>query len=322
MAVAQAVQNQKSEFFDQHLAWKGFDKTFTVEITPVFTNEKHKCTIILLKDITEQNRSFELIQQTQARLIETEHLVSLGQLVGGIAHNLKTPIMSISGGLEGLYDLTTEYDESIGDPDVTPEDYHEIAAEMRQWIGKMKNYCAYMSDIISTVKGQAAQLIASTTDKFVLKELLKRIDILMKHELKRYSCQLNVNCRVDEMTEISGEINSLVQVVNNLIINAIEAYEGKEGTIDFTISKEGKFLQFEVRDYGSGMTEEIKGKLFKEMITTKAKNGTGLGLYMSASTISGRFGGKIWFESELGKGTAFYILIPLIQSPIEGETVA
>ena len=69
-------------------------------------------------------------------------------------------------------------------------------------------------------------------------------------------------------------------------------------------------ILFEVRDHASGMTEDVKNKLFKEMITTKAKNGTGLGLYMSYSTITGRFGGKMWFESVRGMGTSFYILIP------------
>jgi signal transduction histidine kinase len=127
-------------------------------------------------------------------LIESEHLASLGQLIGGIAHNLKTPIMSVAGGLEGLSALIDEYGESIGDSEVTAEDHREIADEMRAWIGKMKNYTAYMSDIITTVKGQAVQLTASTTGSFSIKELIKRVEILMNHELKRYSCSLSVKC--------------------------------------------------------------------------------------------------------------------------------
>ncbi|NLA87417.1 MAG: HAMP domain-containing histidine kinase, partial [Clostridiales bacterium] len=114
--------------------------------------------------------------------------------------------------------------------------------------------------------------------------------------------------------EVKGEINSFVQVINNLIINSIEAYEGRAGVIEFMIIKnesEQAFV-FEIRDSGCGMTDEIKNKLFKEMITTKAKNGTGLGLYMSYSTITGRFGGKMWFESVLGMGTSFYITIPAV----------
>ena len=59
------------------------------------------------------------------------------------------------------------------------------------------------------------------------------------------------------------------------------------------------------------MKEEVQNKLFKEMITTKGKNGTGLGLYMSYSTIKGKFNGDLKFESKEGKGTTFTITIPI-----------
>ena len=313
-SIGEATEQKKSIFFDLVLSWEGFEKTFAVEITPVFSEDRHRWTILLLKDITEQTKSFELIQSTQSRLAQSEHLASLGKIVGGIAHNLKTPIMSISGGLEGLYDLINEYNDSIGDADVVVQDHYEIAAEMREWVEKMKGYCAYMSDVITVVKGQAVQLTASSTDKFILKELLKRIDILMQHELKRFSCKLEVNCGVDENMEIKGEVNSLVQVFNNLITNAIESYEGKQGKIDFTISLNAGMVLFELQDYGSGIPEDVQQRLFKEMITTKAKHGTGLGLYMSASTITGRYGGRMWFKSAQGEGTTFYIAIPPVVS--------
>ncbi|UOO38809.1 HAMP domain-containing histidine kinase [Oscillospiraceae bacterium CM] len=308
--IDEAVKSNKTVSFENQFVSNSFDKIVTVEITPIYSNALYKGTVILFKDITEQKKDAELIAKTQLMLIESEHLVSLGQLVGGIAHNLKTPIMSISGGLEGLSDLIEEYDESIGDDEITPEDHHEIAGEMRAWIGKMKDYTAYMSDVISTVKGQAVQLTASTTDWFTLRELLKRIEILMNHELKRFSCHLRVHCTTDMDQRIKGEVNSLIQVINNLIANSIDAYEGKEGVIEFIIKKVDSMVLFEIRDYASGMTEEVQNKLFKEMITTKAKNGTGLGLYMSYSTITGRYGGKMWFKSVAGQGTSFFVSVP------------
>jgi signal transduction histidine kinase len=313
-SIRDATETKKTVSFENQYITTGFEKTFTVEITPIFKQDVFKGVVILLKDITEQRKSFEMIRQTQIMLIESEHMASLGQLVGGIAHNLKTPIMSISGGLVGLSDLIDEYEESVEDDSITADDHREIAADMRGWIGKMKEYTAYMSDIITTVKGQAVQLTASTTDSFTLKELLKRVDILMNHELKKYGCRLSVQCAIDMNSQIKGEINSFVQVINNLILNGIEAYEGKEGVIDFLISKNEseQMICFEVKDSGSGMTDEVKNKLFKEMITTKAKNGTGLGLYMSYSTITGRFGGKMWFESICGMGTSFFIMIPAV----------
>ena len=70
-------------------------------------------------------------------------------------------------------------------------------------------------------------------------------------------------------------------------------------------------LLIHVKDYACGMPQKVKDKLFKEMITTKGKNGTGLGLYMSYSTIKAHFNGDITFESEEGKGTTFTIIIPI-----------
>lgn len=308
----QTINERRTTYFEEHFSKDGFDKVFAIEITPVITQDRYKGTIILLKDITEIRKSFELVRETQAQLIEKEHLITLGQLVGGIAHNLKTPIMSISGGIEGINDLIDEYDDSIYDPKVGKEDHHEIASEMRVWTKKMRSYCEYMSDIISTVKGQAVQLTSSTTDNFELNELLKRIDILMNHELKKYACKLNVICGLEKSTIIRGEVNSLVQIINNLIANSIEAYEGTEGVIDLSISQEGPSLLIAVQDYGCGMPDHVKEKLFKEMLTTKAKKGTGLGLYMSYSTIIGKFGGRMWFDSAVGKGTTFSISIPVI----------
>ncbi|MFV0412695.1 MAG: histidine kinase N-terminal 7TM domain-containing protein [Oscillospiraceae bacterium] len=310
--VDEAIQTQQPFSFTESLEIGGEEKTFTVEISPITSNGEYKGFILMMKDITEQKRSFEMMSQAKERLLEFDHLVSLGQLVGGISHNLKTPIMSIAGGLEGLTDLITEYDESIEDPSVTPENHHEIAADMREWILKMRTYCAYMSDVISTVKGQASQLTAATVGKFVLRDLLKRIDILMNHELKKYGCSYKVQCTVSQTTEIKGEINSLVQVMNNLIRNSIDAYEGKSGEIKMVITQQEDMIRFEIRDEGCGIPQAVQEKLFKEMITTKGNHGTGLGLYMSYSTIWGKFEGKMSFTSEEGKGTSFFISIPVV----------
>lgn len=146
---------------------------------------------------------------------------------------------------------------------------------------------------------------------FTIEELIKRIELLMKYELIRFNCILKTSLNVEKSTEIYGDINSLVQIFDNIIINAIQAYEGRTGVIEFTIENEEDGILFAIKDYAKGIPENIKGKLLKEMVTTKGRNGTGLGLYMSYSTIRGRFGGKMWFESEEGKGTTFYIQLPV-----------
>ncbi len=263
-----------------------------------------------IQDLTEKN--ITQIHDNQQILMERERLASLGQLVGGIAHNLKTPIMSISGAAEGLNDLIKEYDSSIDDPEVNSQDHHEIAHDMTVWVEKVKEYSEYMSDVISAVKGQAVAMSEVDNITFDVEELVKRIDILMRHELKNALVYLNISLQVPKNTELHGEINSLVQVINNMISNSIQAYDGKPNqNIDLTIYKENNNLIISIKDYGPGLSDKVKNKLFTEMITTKGKSGTGLGLYMSYSTIKGHFGGDITFETKKGEGTTFYILLPL-----------
>ena len=255
------------------------------------------------------------IQDSQNMLMEKERLASLGQLIGGISHNLKTPIMSISGAAEGLTDLINEYDASIGDSEVTAEDHHAIANDMKEWIEKIHSYTAYMSDIITAVKGQAVNLSENENDEFSIKELLNRVNILMKHEIKNASLTLNTKIEVPSSVTLHGDINSLVQVINNLVTNAIQSYNGqKNNTIELAAKGGNNNIIISVADHGCGMTPEIQEKLFKTMITTKGKNGTGLGMFMSYSTIKGQFNGDITFTSEVGKGTTFNIIIPLPKS--------
>lgn len=263
-----------------------------------------------IQELTRKN--IEQIHDNQDILRERERLASLGQLIGGIAHNLKTPIMSIAGATEGLDRLIKEYDESIDDPLVNSQDHHEIARDMETWIPKIRAHIEYMSDIITTVKGQAVALSQDEEDSFTVEELVKRVNILMKHELKNAYIYLNVQMKTDEHLSLSGDVNNLVQVVNNMITNAIQAYKGqRDKNIELEVSQKEENVIVSVKDYAGGLPKEVQNKLFKEMVTTKGKNGTGLGLYMSYSNIKARFGGDITFTTEEGKGTTFNIILPL-----------
>lgn len=288
------------------------NKYFNIEASGIFSQNVFLGTLILLKDVTQHMLDMQTIQNNQQLLMERERLASLGQLIGGIAHNLKTPIMSISGAAEGLTDLVKEYDSSIGDPEVTNDDHHDIAKDMREWIEKIKTYTAYMSDVITTVKGQAVTLSEEQVVSFDIDELVKRVDILMKHELKNALVVLNVQMNTSSSTTLHGNIVSLVQVINNMISNSIQAYNGVPNKeINFIVDRDGNNIILSIQDFAGGLPKEVEEKSFKEMITTKGKNGTGLGLFMSYSTIRAHFNGNITFETEQGKGTTFHIIIPV-----------
>lgn len=310
--IKKSEKNNTVETFD----WSfNSEKYFEISAQPVISTKGRKKvigTLIIFKDTTQHMLDMQTIKNNQDMLLERERLASLGQLIGGIAHNLKTPIMSISGAAEGLTDLVKEYEASVGDPEVTVQDHHDIAKDMKDWIEKIHSYTEYMSDIITAVKGQAVTMSEEQAVSFTLDELVKRVNILMKHELKNTLVELNVSMQVNEQTVLKGNINSLVQVINNMISNAIQAYDGKpDNKIDLILKKENNNIIISVKDYGCGLPDEVQKKLFKEMITTKGKNGTGLGLFMSYSTIRAHFNGNMTFETEQGKGTTFNIILPL-----------
>ena len=309
-ALPKVKNSENTVSFDLYI--KKIKKHFHIEVNSILSEGASLGILLLFKDITQHIEDMQKIKDTQESLMESERLSSLGQLIGGIAHNLKTPIMSIAGAAEGLSDLIKEYDSSIDDPEVNSQNHHDIAKDMSEWITKIRGYTEYMSDVITAVKGQAVTLSNEDDISFTIGELLKRVDILMKHELKNALVYLNISMKTNEDILIHGDVNNLVQVINNMISNAIQSYAGKpEQNIDLIVERKGNDLTISIKDYGCGIPKKVKDKLFKEMITTKGKNGTGLGLYMSYSTIKAHFNGNISLESEEGKGTTFTITIPL-----------
>ncbi|OKZ66841.1 MAG: hypothetical protein BHW02_00955 [Clostridium sp. 28_12] len=236
-SIQKANETDETISFEQHFS--EIKKYFKIEITPIKSDNNSLGILFLLKDITQHKEDMETIKNNQDILMERERLAGLGQLIGGIAHNLKTPIMSIAGAVQGLENLIREYDESIDDPLVNSQDHHDIAKDMEEWIPKIRAHLEYMSDIITTVKGQAvASLSSDDTEEFTINELIKRVNILMKHELKNAYIYMNVVMKTDENQIIKGNVNSLVQVVNNMISNAIQAYEGKhDQNIEMIVNK-------------------------------------------------------------------------------------
>ena len=309
-ALIKVLNSNETETFEIKI--EKVNRYFSVEINTIKQKQEFLGILILLKDITQHKEDMETIQNNQNILIERERLASLGQMIGGIAHNLKTPIMSISGAAEGLNELIREYELSIDNPQVNSEDHHAIVKDMDEWIRKIRNYTEYMSDIITAVKGQAVNFADEQQQDFTVGELVKHVNILMRHELKNAIVYLNSQINCNEDIEIKGNINSLVQVINNMISNAIQAYKGEpDKNIDMIINTESNNIIITIRDYGPGLPEQVKEKLFKEMVTTNGKNGTGLGLYMSYSNIRAHFSGDITVNSEAGKGTEFNIIIPI-----------
>lgn len=285
---------------------------FVVDVSPLDVGGKIVGFAILFKDITQLRESMKKLQDSQERMMEQERMAFLGQMIGGLAHNLKTPIMSISGCIAAAEDLVNECLESLEDPQVTEDDFREIYGEMCDWFQKVKDSTAYMSDIITAIKGQAANISTDEKSTFSIEEMIKRCMLLMRHELLNSGCRLKVDYIQEKQIFLQGDINNLIQVVDNLLSNAIYAQkEQGGGEIEIRIDHDTENLNIAILDRGSGISANVKEKLFKSMVTSKGTMGTGLGLYISNVVIKGKFGGSMWAEDRPGGGTIMGIAIPL-----------
>ena len=285
---------------------------FIVDVLPLEVNQRIVGFAMLFKDITQLRESMQTIQKNQERLMEQERMAFLGQMIGGLAHNLKTPIMSISGCISAADALVDECEASLSNPQVVEEDYREIYGELRDWFQKVKTASAYMSDIIAAIRGQATNISTDDHSTFTIDEMMKRSSLLMRHELLNSGCFLKTVYDQTQSIFLRGDINTLIQVVNNLLSNAIYAQHqhagGGEIEVHFYLDQEN--LNIAVKDRGAGISPQVKEKLFKAMVTNKGTQGTGLGLYISNVVIKSKFNGTMWTADREGGGSIFGISIP------------
>lgn len=285
---------------------------YVVDVTPLYIKEILSGFVVIFKDVTQLKLSMQQLQDSQARMMEQERLASLGQMIGGLAHNLKTPIMSISGCIAAVENLVEECRDSLEDPDVTADDYREIFKEMEQWFEKVRESSSYMSDIITAIKGQAANVNTNVDATFTTEELIKRSMLLMRHELMSSGSRVITETEENCTYTIRGDVNNLVQVLNNLLSNAI--YSQKQvggGDIVIGVKKDEDNLKIYVKDTGTGISAGVKERLFRAMVTNKGAHGTGLGLYISDAVVKGKFGGNMWVEDNPEGGAIVGVSIPL-----------
>ena len=219
-------------------------------------------------EIGELVREFNLIQKNNNNqiyrinkaknmMIEQERLASLGQMIGGIAHNLKTPIFSISGANMALSELTNELSKSIDDERVNKNDYREIAREMKEWNKKIDTYLEYMSDIITAVKGQTAVFANDLKEYIVISDIFKTIKVLIEHEMQKEMIEFEIKNYTENNINILGNSNILIQIIMNLIQNSIDSYEyiskndlSRKIILKAEIDKNRENLIISVEDFG------------------------------------------------------------------------
>ena len=250
--------------------------------------------VVYIEDITEQR----LLLQ---RLIQSDKLSSLGELVSGVAHELNNPLTAIMGFSELL--LNEAANEKI---EKRLRNIHESSHICKRIVENLlsfarqhkpeKKYCNINKIITDTIE-------------------------LRAYQLKVDNIEIKLNLAAS-LPETMIDEHQLQQLLFNLINNAQYAIaeQSKKGNITISTMQEGKNLRIEVSDTGPGIPNGIISKIFDPFFTTKAVGkGTGLGLSISYGIIK-EHGGNIYAMSTQGKGTTFVMELPIIEKQIKDQT--
>ncbi|WP_151900137.1 ABC transporter substrate-binding protein [Sulfurimonas hydrogeniphila] len=241
-----------------------------------------------------QEKAKELIKKDEILTAQSKQAV-MGEMISMIAHQWRQPLNTITLQISNLQ-LKYLMGQQISKEDIM------------QTLEDISDSVVYLSDTIEDFKTYFRPNKApQETD---MRGLLKKAIKFVEPRLKSNKIELQTEC--DSELHANVYANELIQVLLNLLNNAIEAYENKkteDKIIKLTCKQSGPKIQIDVTDKAGGIRKEHLSKLFEPYFSTKGKNGTGLGLYMSKMIIEKQFGGSISVESSMF-GTTFTIVIP------------
>ena len=253
----------------------------------IIQSELYKKDARMVKELT---KTLKELQDTQLKLINSEKMASLGQLVAGVAHEINTPVASIKSNNE----IATKLISKIEDKEIG-ELLKEINTTDKEAIARINRLVVSLRKFVRLDE-------AELQDADINKEIDLTLD-LIRHETKN---RITIVKNYGELPPIKCYPNMLNQVFMNILVNAAHAIE-KEGTITIDTSYKNGELKVKIKDTGCGIKEP--DKIFFAGYTTKGVGvGTGLGLAISQKIIE-KHQGKIEVKTELGKGSEFIITI-------------
>ena len=310
---------------------KGNARILNLNVTSVRYGNRSSGLLVLATDITDQ-------KSLERQLRHAQKLESVGQLAAGIAHEINTPIQYVGHSVHFLQDAFSDLQEVLTDYRALKECYSEderatnlvskiedsedeadmelLEEEVPGAIERAIDGVTRVANIVGAMKRFAhpggKELVQAD-----LNEALRTTLTVARNEY-RYVADVEENYgRISEVACNLGDIN---QVLLNLIVNAAHAIEDKvEGTeerglIKLTTRQRGERVVIEVSDTGSGIDPEIAERIFDPFFTTKkVGKGTGQGLAIAHTLIREKHHGDLEYETEVGVGTTFRIILPVRQ---------
>ncbi len=247
-------------------------------------------------DITERQRMEAELVGAKVQAEESDRLKSA--FLANMSHEIRTPMNGILG-----------FTELLKDPDLTGEEQKTFIGIIEKSGERLLNI---INDIVSISKVESGQMEVYPSQTNV-NEQLEFIYTFFKPEVEHKGLKFILKNKVPEKEAVvKTDREKVYAILTNLVNNAVKFTE--QGFIEIGCEKKGAFLEFFVRDTGKGIRVEMKEIIFQRFVQGEGSlnriyEGAGLGLSISKAYVE-MLGGKIWVESEAGKGSAFYFTIP------------
>ena len=247
-------------------------------------------------------KAHQELQQLHQRAIEQERLSSLGLMAASVAHEINNPMSFVTSNIDSMLE---ELREGRNLPELVKEYVDDL---LPATLDGAKRVNSIVSDLRRFSRGGFEGHIDYDFDAEA-RMALRIAQVQLGH--------VKVETELGEVGRVVGRPRQLVQVLVNLLVNAGQA-TAPGGVVALSTRRQGDRVRVEVRDTGTGMSEETKQHLFEPFFTTKPPGlGTGLGLSVVHGIIKSH-GGRIEVESQLGKGTCFILDLPRVP-PLPAE---
>jgi signal transduction histidine kinase len=260
----------------------------------------------------ELRTALDSLEQARDRLVQSEKMAALGQLVAGVAHEINTPIGVALTAATHLGERTHEFRAVFADNKMKRSDlqaYVELAGESADLL---RYNIQRAAQLIQSFKQVAVDQASEQRRSFELRSYLAQLMASLAPEVRKAGHQLTLEC--DDGIQLTSFPGPLAQVLANLVSNAIaHAYEpGVSGVISLTAALAGTDAVLTVTDNGRGIDKEHLPRIYDPFFTTKrGAGGTGLGLHIVFNIVTDTLKGQIACTSALGQGSQFTVTIPL-----------
>ncbi len=276
-------------------AWRRCQQTREIQSETVELPARRQFLQLVAIPDTHASGSLLLVQDlTRVRRLETVRR----DFISNVSHELRTPLASLKALTETLQS------GALADPDAGPRFLGRISTE----VDALTQMAQELLDLSRIESGQVELMLAPLTPKSLITSAADR----MKMQAERAGLKLSVNCE-DDLPNIHADKSRLEQVLVNIIHNAVKFTKpGGEVNVEAVSGEDG--IRFAVQDTGVGIPAESLSRIFERFYRvdkSRTGSGTGLGLSISKHIVEAH-GGRIWAESDEGRGSVFYFVIPLL----------